>query len=83
MMAERAWGYAMQLKQESNTEPRKKFHLISRLYKAAKIAGSAGAGFVTGGLIKRVGGAFLGANEALDFASKHIRKGKSSAFTDA
>ncbi|KAG8190077.1 hypothetical protein JTE90_023049 [Oedothorax gibbosus] len=38
MMAERAWGYAMQLKQESNTEPRKKFHLISRLHKATKIA---------------------------------------------
>uniref|UniRef100_A0A2L2Y0W4 Signal recognition particle subunit SRP68 n=1 Tax=Parasteatoda tepidariorum TaxID=114398 RepID=A0A2L2Y0W4_PARTP len=38
MMAERAWGYAMQLKQEANTEPRKKFHLVSRLQKAAKIA---------------------------------------------
>ncbi|XP_018050106.1 PREDICTED: signal recognition particle subunit SRP68 [Atta colombica] len=35
MMAERAWSYAMQLRQESNTEPRKKFHLISRLKKAA------------------------------------------------
>ncbi|GLG95273.1 Signal recognition particle subunit SRP68 [Gryllus bimaculatus] len=35
MMAERAWGYAMQLRQESNTEPRKKFHLVSRLRKAA------------------------------------------------
>lgn len=35
MMAERAWGYAMQLRQEANTEPRKKFHLISRLRKAA------------------------------------------------
>ncbi|KZC13746.1 Signal recognition particle 68 kDa protein [Dufourea novaeangliae] len=35
MMAERAWSYAMQLRQESNTEPRKKFHLISRLRKAA------------------------------------------------
>lgn len=34
-MAERAWSYAMQLRQESNTEPRKKFHLISRLKKAA------------------------------------------------
>lgn len=34
IQAERAWGYAMQLKQESNTEPRKKFHLISRLRKA-------------------------------------------------
>lgn len=38
MMAERAWGYAMQLKQEANTEPRKRFHLISRLKKASKIA---------------------------------------------
>ncbi|XP_078035779.1 signal recognition particle 68 [Augochlora pura] len=35
MMSERAWSYAMQLRQESNTEPRKKFHLISRLRKAA------------------------------------------------
>lgn len=35
VMAERAWSYAMQLRQESNTEPRKKFHLISRLRKAA------------------------------------------------
>lgn len=34
-MAERAWSYAMQLRIESNTEPRKKFHLISRLRKAA------------------------------------------------
>jgi hypothetical protein len=34
MMAERAWSYAMQLRQEANTEPRKKFHLISRLRKA-------------------------------------------------
>ncbi|KFM65959.1 Signal recognition particle protein, partial [Stegodyphus mimosarum] len=38
IMAERAWGYAMQLKQEANTEPRKRFHLISRLRKASKIA---------------------------------------------
>lgn len=35
MMAERAWGYAMQLRQEANTEPRKRFHLVSRLRKAA------------------------------------------------
>ncbi|XP_066594747.1 signal recognition particle subunit SRP68 isoform X2 [Prorops nasuta] len=35
IMAERAWSYAMQLRQESNTERRKKFHLISRLRKAA------------------------------------------------
>lgn len=37
-MAERAWSYAMQLRQEANTEPRKKFHLISRLRKAATYA---------------------------------------------
>jgi signal recognition particle subunit SRP68 len=36
--AERAWSYAMQLKQESNTDPRKKFHLVNRLRKAAKQA---------------------------------------------
>ncbi|XP_077979719.1 signal recognition particle subunit SRP68-like [Glandiceps talaboti] len=34
--AERAWSYAMQLKQEANTEPRKKFHLMRRLRKAVK-----------------------------------------------
>lgn len=38
MMAERAWGYAMQLRQESNTELRKRFHLISRLRKATTYA---------------------------------------------
>ncbi len=38
IMCERAWGYAMQLKQESNTDPRKKFHLINRLRKAVKFA---------------------------------------------
>lgn len=38
MMAERAWGYAMQLRQEANTEPRKKFHLIQRLRKACVYA---------------------------------------------
>jgi signal recognition particle subunit SRP68 len=32
--AERAWSYAMQLKEEANTEPRKRFHLMSRLRKA-------------------------------------------------
>ncbi|OXU28183.1 hypothetical protein TSAR_003634 [Trichomalopsis sarcophagae] len=37
-MAERAWSYAMQLRQESNTEPRKKFHLVSRLRKAGTYA---------------------------------------------
>lgn len=35
MLAERAWGYAMQLRQEANTEQRKKFHLVARLRKAA------------------------------------------------
>jgi len=35
MMTERAWGFAMQLRQEANTEPRKRFHLVSRLRKAA------------------------------------------------
>ncbi|XP_011314993.1 signal recognition particle subunit SRP68 [Fopius arisanus] len=37
-MAERAWSHAMQLRIEANTEPRKKFHLISRLRKAAAYA---------------------------------------------
>ncbi len=32
--AERCWSYAMQLKSEANTEPRKRFHMISRLKKA-------------------------------------------------
>ncbi|KAI9587847.1 signal recognition particle subunit SRP68 [Glossina fuscipes] len=36
--AERAWSYAMQLKQEANTEPRKRFHLISKLRKACGYA---------------------------------------------
>ena len=30
MNAERAWAYAMQLKFEMNTDPRKKFHMINR-----------------------------------------------------
>lgn len=34
ILAERAWAYAMQLRQESNTEPRKRFHLIGKLRKA-------------------------------------------------
>jgi len=38
MLTERAWSYAMQLRLEANTEPRKKFHLISRLRKATKYA---------------------------------------------
>lgn len=36
--AERAWAYAMQLKQESNTEQRKRFHLVSKLRKACSYA---------------------------------------------
>ena len=36
--AERAWAYSMQLKSESNTEPRKKYHSISRLRKAVQHA---------------------------------------------
>lgn len=32
--SERAWAYAMQLRQEANTEPRKKFHLVSKLKRA-------------------------------------------------
>ena len=34
--AERAWSYAMQLKSEANTEPRKHFHLNARLRKAVQ-----------------------------------------------
>ena len=34
MAAERAWAYAMQLKFEMNSEPRKKFHMQNRLKKA-------------------------------------------------
>lgn len=34
MLAERAWAYAMQLRQEANTEPRKKFHLTNKLRRA-------------------------------------------------
>lgn len=34
MMAERAWAFAMTLRQEANTEPRKRFHLVSKLRKA-------------------------------------------------
>jgi len=36
--AERAWALAMELKQEANTEPRKRFHLLRRLHKANKHA---------------------------------------------
>lgn len=38
MLAERAWAYGMQLRQESNTELRKKFHLIGKLRKACVYA---------------------------------------------
>uniref|UniRef100_A0A1B6CIN9 Signal recognition particle subunit SRP68 n=1 Tax=Clastoptera arizonana TaxID=38151 RepID=A0A1B6CIN9_9HEMI len=38
MLAERAWGHAMQLRQEANTEPRKRFHLIQRLRKSTSYA---------------------------------------------
>lgn len=34
MEAERCWAYAMDLKQEANTEPRKRFHLIRKLRRA-------------------------------------------------
>jgi hypothetical protein len=37
-LAERAWSYAMQLKQETAECPRKRFHLIRRLEKAAQHA---------------------------------------------
>lgn len=36
--SERAWAYGMQLKSEANTEPRKKYHMISRLKKAVMYA---------------------------------------------
>lgn len=37
-LAERAWSYAMQLKQDSADQPRKKYHLIRRLEKASQHA---------------------------------------------
>lgn len=37
-LAERAWSYAMQLKQEITECPRKRFHLVRRLEKAAQHA---------------------------------------------
>ena len=37
-LSERAWAFAMQLKQEANTEPRKKFHLMNRMRKAVRFA---------------------------------------------
>ena len=36
MEAERCWSHAMELKLYANTEPRKKFHMVRRLRKAAK-----------------------------------------------
>ena len=36
--AERAWAMAMELKQEVNSDPRKRFHLLRRLKKATKHA---------------------------------------------
>lgn len=36
--AERCWAYAMQLKAEANTEPRKRFHMASKLKKAVLYA---------------------------------------------
>ena len=38
MEAERCWSHAMELKLYANTEPRKKFHMVRRLRKAAKYA---------------------------------------------
>lgn len=38
VMAERAWAFAMALRQESNTEPRKRFHLIAKLRKSCSYA---------------------------------------------
>lgn len=37
-LAERAWSYAMQLKQEISDQPRRRFHLIRRLKKAMEHA---------------------------------------------
>lgn len=38
VLAERNWAYAMQLRQEANTEPRKRFHLVQKLRKACLYA---------------------------------------------
>lgn len=38
ILAERAWAYAMQLRQEANTEQRKKFHLTNKLRRACVYA---------------------------------------------
>lgn len=37
-LAERAWSYAMQLKQEVSDQPRRRFHLVRRLKKATEHA---------------------------------------------
>lgn len=37
-LAERAWSYAMQLKQETPDQPRRRFHLVRRLKKASEHA---------------------------------------------
>lgn len=37
-LAERAWSYAMQLKQETSDHPRRRFHLVRRLKKASEHA---------------------------------------------
>lgn len=38
MEAERCWSHAMELKLYANSEPRKKFHMVRKLSKAAKYA---------------------------------------------
>ena len=38
LLAERAWSYSMQMKQEVSEYPRKRFHLVRRLKKAAEYA---------------------------------------------
>ncbi|XP_054160646.1 signal recognition particle subunit SRP68-like [Oppia nitens] len=40
MCAERSWAHAMQLKQEANTEPRKKFHMMRKYKKAVNYGNS-------------------------------------------
>ena len=34
--AERAWAYSLQLKAEANSEPRKRFHMVTRLKKSVQ-----------------------------------------------
>ena len=38
MTSERAWSMAMHLKQEANSEPRKRHHMMEKLRKAVKHA---------------------------------------------